>query len=71
MGAAETCQWTGSLLLNAGSNATISCRDYAHDYRQCARGCKKVIAYCLKHGGDARAVEEMVEHHKLHTDWSG
>lgn len=33
-----------------------------HYYRTCGAGCKHVIAYCGKHGGDERAKIEMQAH---------
>jgi hypothetical protein len=51
-----------------GREPMPQCRAYAPNYRQCAQGCKQIIAYCPEHGGDARAIEEMTAHHKTHPD---
>lgn len=44
-----------------------NCEVVIADYRQCAyKGCCIDKGFCRAHGGDARAVDEMVEHHAKH-----
>ena len=47
------------------ATVTVMCGKPASLYRQCAAGCKIIIAYCEEHGGDERAVREMVLHHSI------
>lgn len=46
------------------------CNKPVFAYRTCGAGasvkCKKLVAYCMEHGGDPRAQDEMREHHKEH-----
>lgn len=46
-----------------------NCETVIADYRQCAyRKCSLDMGYCKAHGGDARAVDEMVAHHATHKE---
>lgn len=45
---------------------SVMCAKPVLAYRQCGAGCKLEIGYCVDHGGDARAVEEMKLHHATH-----
>ncbi len=56
-GGGEPCQ---DSMGGAGCGAAV------HHYRQCGLGgtaCKRIIAYCDAHGGDARSAQEMRLHH--------
>jgi hypothetical protein len=61
-----TCQQNVESGSDLGSqHSAVACAASVFVYRQCARGCGLEIGYCNDHGGDDRASEEMVAHHRV------